>query len=238
MHDELYGKVAVVTGAASGIGLACAHTLIASGAKVILVDCNQEALTHAHHELGCESRPYFLDLLDQASCEALVPRVLAEMGKVDIFLANAGRFAGGRLVDMSMETIERTLNLNVSVVMKNVATVLPHMISRKTGDIIITSSLSAHDITDREPVYGASKQAVHYFVQAVRKQVFRYGIRIGTVSPGPTQTPLCTDWPGQQLPPESLMPAEEVAEVIHFMLTRRRSTSIQDVIVIPTRFSL
>ena len=77
------------------------------------------------------------------------------------------------------------LNLNVNVVMKNVHDVLPHMIERRTGDIIVTSSLAAHFPTPWEPVYASSKWAINCFVQTVRRQVFKHGIRVGSISPRP-----------------------------------------------------
>ena len=96
-----------------------------------------------------------------------------------------GRYVGGDLVDADTAAIDRMLNLNVNVVMKNVHDVLPHMIARRTGDIIVTSSLAAHFPTPWEPVYASSKWAINCFVQTVRRQVFKHGIRVGSISPGP-----------------------------------------------------
>ena len=118
------------------------------------------------------------------------------------------------------------LNLNVNVVMKNVHDVLPHMIERRTGDIIVTSSLAAHFPTPWEPVYASSKWAINCFVQTVRRQVFKHGIRVGSISPGPVITALLADWPPEKLKEAkesgSLLEASEVANVVTFMLTRPR----------------
>ena len=94
---------------------------------------------------------------------------------------------------------DRMLNLNVNVVMKNVHDVLPHMIERGTGDIVVTSSLAAHFPTPWEPVYASSKWAVNCFVQTVRRQVFKHGIRVGSISPGPVISALIADWPEEKL---------------------------------------
>jgi ribitol 2-dehydrogenase len=96
-----------------------------------------------------------MDLLDPNACATLAPRVLAVAGKIDILHANAGTYVGGDLVDSDAAAIDRMLNLNVNVVMKNVHDVLPHMIGRRTGDIIVTSSLAAHFPTPWEPVYAS-----------------------------------------------------------------------------------
>ena len=99
----------------------------------------------------------------------------------------------------TLRRIDRMLNLNVNVVMKNVHDVLPHMIERGRGDIIVTSSLAAHFPTPWEPVYASSKWAINCFVQTVRRQVFKHGIRVGSISPGPVITALLADWPPEKL---------------------------------------
>jgi ribitol 2-dehydrogenase len=146
------------------------------------------------------------------------------------------------LVDADTGAIDRMLNLNVNVVMKNVHDVLPHMIERRTGDIIVTSSLAAHFPTPWEPVYASSKWAINCFVQTVRRQVFKHGIRVGSVSPGPVISALLADWPPEKLKEAresgSLLEASEVASVVIFMLTRPRGMTIRDVVMLPTNFDL
>ncbi|MDQ2694163.1 MAG: SDR family NAD(P)-dependent oxidoreductase, partial [Pseudomonadota bacterium] len=120
--------------------------------------------------------------------------------------------------------------------------VLPHMIGRRSGDIVVTSSLAGHYPTPWEPVYAASKWAINCFVQVVRRQVFRHGIRVGSISPGPVASALIADWPEEKLKEAkasgSLMETAEVAEVVLFMLTRPRHMTIRDVVVLPTNFDL
>ena len=140
--------------------------------------------------------------------------------QLDILHANAGIYVGGDLIDADTDAIDRMLNLNVNVVMKNVHDVLPHMIERRTGDIIVTSSLAAHYPTPWEPVYASSKWAINAFVQIVRRQVFKHGIRVGSISPGPVITSLLSDWPEEKLKEAresgSLIEASEIAlSLIH-----------------------
>lgn len=242
MAGELNGKVAVVTGAASGIGLASADALLSAGARVVLVDRDAAALKSLCAQRGESAIPLVIDLLDPKACAALVPQALAQAGQIDIFHANAGSYVGGDLVDAKTEAIDRMLNLNVNVVMKNVHDVLPHMIERRTGDIIVTSSLAAHFPTPWEPVYASSKWAINCFVQTVRRQVFKHGIRVGSVSPGPVISALLADWPEEKLKEAkesgSLIEPSEVAAAIIFMLTRPRGVTIRDVILMPTQFDL
>jgi len=242
MATALADKVAVVTGAASGIGWATTQAFIAAGARVVMVDRDAERLAQLRQSHGDALLPLTLDLLDPAACASLVPQALAMAGQIDIFHANAGLYVGGDLVDADTTAIDRMLNLNINVVMKNVHDVLPHMIARGTGDIIMTSSLAAHFPTPWEPVYAASKWAIHCFVQTVRRQVFKHGIRVGSVSPGPVISALLADWPPEKLKEAreagSLIEASEVAEVVLFMLTRPRGMTIRDVVMMPTNFDL
>lgn len=241
--QPLSGKIAAVTGSASGIGFASAQAMIAAGAQVVLVDRDAPALAKACEALGSAALPLVLDLLDPAQCAAMPERILELTGgRLDIFHANAGLYVGGDLVDANDDAIDRMLNLNINVVMKNVRGVLPHMIERGTGDIIVTSSLAAHFPTPWEPVYASSKWAIDCFVQTVRRQVFKHGIRVGAISPGPVITGLLSDWPAEKLADlkakGSLLEAAEVADVVLFMLTRARGMTIRDVVMMPTQFDL
>jgi ribitol 2-dehydrogenase len=242
MAGELRGKVAVVTGAASGIGLASSQAMLTAGARVVLVDRDEAALASICGQHGNAAIPLVVDLLDSAACSALIPRVLEITGQIDVLHANAGTYVGGELIEADTAAIDRMLNLNVNVVMKNVHDVLPHMIARRTGDIVVTSSLAAHFPTPWEPVYASSKWAINCFVQTVRRQVFKHGIRIGSVSPGPVISALLADWPEEKLKEAkesgSLIEASEVADAIMFMLTRQRGLTIRDVVLMPTNFDL
>jgi len=242
MTGPLQGQVALVTGAASGIGLASARALAAAGARVVLVDRDAAALAKACADGGEAMQPLLVDLLDAAACAQLVPRALALAGRIDVLHANAGLYIGGDLVDAQADAIDRMLTLNVNVVMKNVRDVLPHMIERGSGDVIVTSSLAAHYPTPWEPVYASSKWAIDCFVQTVRRQVFKHGLRVGAISPGPVVTALIADWPADKLAAArasgGLLDAAEVADVILFMLTRPRGMTIRDVVMMPTNFDL
>ena len=242
MSQTLTGKVAVVTGGASGIGLASAEAMMAEGAQVVIVDRDESALKALQDKHGSAVVTFGVDLLDSAACAALIPNILAKTKVIDIFHANAGLYVGGDLVDAENDAIDRMLNLNINVVMKNVRDVLPHMMERGVGDILVTSSLAGHYPTPWEPVYASSKWAMNCFVQTVRRQVGQHGIRVGSVSPGPVITSLLSDWPADKLADAkakgSLMEASDVAEALIFMLTRPRHVTIRDVVMLPSQFDL
>ncbi|HNQ06437.1 MAG TPA: SDR family oxidoreductase [Tetrasphaera sp.] len=240
--SALQAKTAAVTGGASGIGRASVDALVEAGARVAVIDRDAQALQGLVDAHGGAVVPVVIDLLDPADCATLLPKVLDVLGHLDIFHANAGIYVGGDLVDASGEAIDRMLNLNVNVVMKNVRDVLTHMIERGTGDVIVTSSLAAHFPTPWEPVYASSKWAINCFVQTTRRQVFTHGIRVGSVSPGPVVSALLADWEPERLQAArdegSLMEPSDVADTIVFMLTRPRHVTIRDVVMLPTNFDL
>jgi ribitol 2-dehydrogenase len=242
MAKELEGKVAAVTGGASGIGLASAEAMLAAGARVVLVDRDEAAMTKLREQHSDAVIPLVIDLLDPKSCATLLPQVLEKAGQLDILYANAGSYVGGDLVDADTAAIDRMLNLNINVVMKNVHDVLPHMIERGTGDIVVTSSVAGHFPVPWEPVYASSKWAMTCFVQTVRRQVFKHGIRVGAVSPGPVISALLADWPEENLKKAkasgSLIEPTEVADAVMFMLTRPRNVTIRDMIVLPSSFDM
>jgi ribitol 2-dehydrogenase len=242
MPENLSGKVAAVTGAASGIGLACARAMLDAGARVVLVDLAEDRLHSLCAELGKDAVPLVTNLLDPSSVARMTPAILEKTGQLDIFHANAGAYVGGEVLEGDPDAWDRMLSLNINAVFRTVHAVLPHMVERKTGDIIVTSSVAGFVPVVWEPIYTASKFAVQAFVHTVRRQVIRHGIRVGEVAPGPVATALLKDWPkaklDEALASGSLMEPKEVADAVLFMLTRPRNVTIRDLVILPHALDL
>ncbi|MFT3847741.1 MAG: SDR family oxidoreductase [Propionivibrio sp.] len=242
MTQKLAGKIAAVTGAASGIGLATTEALLAEGATVVMVDRDEKALGELTAKLGERAIAQVTDLLNPGSCNAMVGEILAKTGRIDILHCNAGTYVGGDLDETNNAAIDRMLQLNVNVVMKNVHDVIPHMAEHGAGDIVVSCSVAGHTAVPWEPVYSGSKWAITCFVQTMRRQLNKKGIRVGQVSPGPVISALLADWPEENLRKAkesgSLIEPSEVADAIVFMLTRPRNVTIRDVIVLPTNFDI
>ena len=242
MTEPLSGKVAAVTGAASGIGLACAKAMLAAGARVVLIDRAADRLDALCAELGDRAHPLALDLMDGPAVSAMLPRILELAGGLDILHANAGAYVGGPVAEGDPDVWDRVLNLNVNAAFRSVHAVLPHMIAQRSGDIIMTSSIAGLVPVVWEPIYTASKFAVQAFVATVRRQVMNDGVRVGAVCPGPVVTALLDDWPKakmeEALANGSLMQPEEVAEAVLFMLTRPRGVTIRDLVILPLTVDL
>jgi ribitol 2-dehydrogenase len=242
MRQELSGKVAAITGAASGIGFECAKSLLQEGVSVVLVDRSEDGLKSACADLGPQAFPLVVDLTNPASVATMMPQILERFGKLDIFHANAGSYIGGDVVDGDPDAWDRMLNLNINAAFRSVQAVLPHMVERKSGDIIMTSSIAGLVPVVWEPIYTASKHAVQAFVHTVRRQVAKHGIRVGAVAPGPVITALISDWPKAKLDEATasgaLMEATEVAEAVVFMLSRSKNVTIRDLVILPNSTDL
>lgn len=242
MADLMKGKIAAITGAASGIGLECARTLVGEGAKVVLVDRAGDKLEQLCKEMGPNALPLVVDLLNPADVSGMLPRILDIAGGLDVFHANAGAYIGGPVAEGDPDAWDRMLNLNINAAFRSVHAALPYMIGKKTGDILFTSSIAGVVPVIWEPIYTASKFAVQAFVHSTRRQVAQHGVRVGAVLPGPVVTALLDDWPKEKMDEAlangSLMQPKEVADAVLFMLTRPRNVTIRDLVILPNSVDL
>ncbi|EFH4047808.1 SDR family NAD(P)-dependent oxidoreductase [Escherichia coli] len=237
MNTPLNGKVVAITGAASGIGLQCAKTLLDAGAKVVLIDREGDKLHKIVAELGENAYALQLDLFNNQQVDNMLADIIELAGGLDIFHANAGAYIGGPVAEGDPDVWDRVLNLNINAAFRCVRAVLPHMIAQRSGDIIFTSSIAGVVPVIWEPIYTASKFAVQAFVHTTRRQVSQYGVRVGAVLPGPVVTALLDDWPKakmeEALANGSLMQPIEVAESVLFMVTRSKNVTVRDLVILP-----
>ncbi|MCR9110068.1 MAG: SDR family oxidoreductase [Rhodobacteraceae bacterium] len=239
---DLAGKVVAITGAASGIGLACAKACVDAGARVALVDRDRAALDRVCADLGPSAMPIVTDLTDKDSVASMLPAILDAAGRLDVFHANAGAYVGGDVLEADPDAWDRMLNLNINAAFRSVQAVLPHLARQGSGDVILTSSIAGVTPVVWEPIYTASKHAVQAFTHTVRRQMSKHGVRVGSILPGPVVTALLDDWPKakmeQALAEGSLMQPEEVADCVVFMLTRPPNVTIRDLVLLPNAVDL
>lgn len=240
--SDLSGKVVAITGAASGIGLACAQACLEAGAKVALVDRDAAALEKVCAGLGPDAVPVVVDLLDKDSVATMLPQILERCGRLDVFHANAGAYIGGDAVEGDPDAWDHVLNLNINAAFRSIHAVLPHLARQGSGDVILTSSVAGVIPVVWEPIYTASKHAVQAFTHTVRRQMSEHNVRVGAVLPGPVVTALLDDWPkakmDQALAEGSLMQPKEVADCVVFMLTRPANVTIRDLVLLPNAVDL
>jgi len=243
MTTNLDGKIAAITGAASGIGLETAKHLLEAGATVFFVDRDAAALQEKCSQFGDKAKPVVVDLLDRAAIATMMPQILEQAGHLDIFYANAGSYVGGNLWESDADKWDRMLNLNINGAFHSVNAVIPHMMERRCGDIIMTSSVAGVQAVVCEPTYTASKHAIQAFVHTMRRQLSPYNIRVGAIQPGPVDSPLTNDWEQDRLADarkikDFMMHPQDVAEAVMFMLTRRRGTVVRDLVILPQGFDI
>ncbi|HKF73905.1 MAG TPA: SDR family oxidoreductase [Stellaceae bacterium] len=183
-------RIALVTGASSGIGRAIAAALLAAGARVVLAGRNVVALeqTAAGHR-SC-AHVMRLDVTDYATVDALAENVPAEFRALDLLVNNAGHDVGGRTRFDQGRTEDWTsiIETNVSGLMRVTRAVLPGMIARGRGDIVNIGSINALRVIPEMVAYGASKAAVHAFTDGLRGDLANTPIRVIEILPGLTET--------------------------------------------------
>jgi ribitol 2-dehydrogenase len=237
MSKSLQDQVAVVTGASSGIGLAIARDLAARGARLVLGARSQAKLDEAVAGLGEAAIAVRTDVTDTDGVEALIETAIERHGRIDILIANAGVYSGGDFAGADLAGLLGLMDTNVGGVLRTVHAALRHMIPAGSGDIVITSSVSGHQVIAWEPVYSASKHAVHALTHGVRRQLTGTGVRIGSVAPGVVLNDLwqVTDAAAvaDGVAAGTGLRSEDVADAVLYMLTRPRHVNIRDLVILP-----
>lgn len=224
-------KVALVTGAASGIGLATVTELAAQGATVLLADINEtagEAAAAGLRATGGKATFVRLDVTDKASVAQLRDRVLGEFGRLDVLANVAGWGHIQPFVENDDAFIAKVMALNLLGPIELIRAVLPSMIERKSGRIVNVASDAGRVGSLGESVYSAAKGGLIALSKSLAREGARYGITVNSVCPGPTETPLLRSEPEKFLdaflkviPMRRFGKPEEVAEAIVFLASDR-----------------
>jgi ribitol 2-dehydrogenase len=231
-------RVALVTGASSGIGLAIARSLSADGVHVVLTARSADRLEAAAAQLPGPSTVVPADVSEAGAGRRLVDAALAVSGRLDVLVANAGVYVQGDVWENDLSDIAQLISTNVTGVISTVHAALPAMIERGSGDVVVTSSVSGHQAIPWEPVYSASKHALQSFVHGVRQQLIGTGVRIMSVAPGVVLNDLWAVADEGQVAhgvgAGTGMRSEDVADAVHFMLGRPRHVTVRDLVLLPT----
>lgn len=227
---DLSGSVALVTGAASGLGAATARVLAANGARVVCGDIDEDGAGKVAEETG--SRSLRLDVAEPSSIEDAVRSILENEGRIDILINNAGVDYIRPATEMSLEEWDRVQHVNLRAPWLLSRAVLPHMIERGSGQIVNVSSTASKKGWSNASAYAASKHGLMGLTQALHAEGKEHGVRVMAVVAGGMRTNFfrTLDPPP---PPETLQPPENVANVILFMVCQPPETVIHEVIVTP-----
>jgi 3alpha(or 20beta)-hydroxysteroid dehydrogenase len=187
-RPRLEGKVAIITGAAGGIGAACARAFAAEGALLLLTDADGERAGRLAAELGDRVSARAHDVTSEDDWEAVAQAVLHAHGRIDILVNNAGVFLAAPLADTSLDDFRRVLDVNTVGVFLGMRTVAPAMSQRRMGSIINVSSVAGLIGPRYLTAYAASKWAVRGMTKVAAKELAEAGVRVTSVHPGQIDT--------------------------------------------------
>lgn len=241
--ENVKGKVVVLTGASSGIGMATAKALAAKGAKVVVAARREDRLTElvALIEAKGGSAVYQVtDVTSQAEMERLAEFAIGTYGQIDVLVNNAGVMPLSFLSEKKVSEWEQMIDVNVKGVLYGIAAVLPSMRERKNGHIINVSSVAGHVVEPAAAVYAGTKFAVRAITEGVRIEEARNNIRATIIAPGAIDTELVQTISNDKLRGnveklyELAIPAEVIADTIVHTVAQPDYASVNEVIVRPT----
>lgn len=244
MADRLAGRVALVTGASSGIGRAVALALAREGADVVVaarrID-RLDALRDELLELGVRALVLGLDVSDEAACRDAVARTVAELGGLDILVNNAGVMLLGTVEGADTEDWRRMMGTNVLGLMYLTHAALPHLLQRR-GVLVQMSSTAGRTARAGVAAYNASKWAVNAFSEGLRQEVTARGVRVVVIEPGIVETEL-REHITQPAARERIQASaaairqlqpEDIAAAVVYAATQPEHVAVNEILVRPT----
>lgn len=238
MNGQPDGPVVVITGAATGIGRACAHAFGRAGAAIALVSLPGPELSRTADELraaGVWVHPAAADVRDSAAIERAVGEVADGLGRIDALIASAGVADQSSIIDGSPQRWQAVVETNLLGAANAIRAVAPVMTRAGSGDIVVIASASGRDTYVGEPLYIASKWGVVGLGHAVRKELQSSGIRVALVEPGLVDTPLTRGSPVVRKLVEAggaLLP-EDVADAVTWLVARPRRAAVSELVIRP-----
>jgi NADP-dependent 3-hydroxy acid dehydrogenase YdfG len=236
----LAGRVAVVTGASSGIGGATARLLAKEGCNVVLAARREDRLIALAAELGEGALVAPTDVSDPAACAALVARTLERFGSLDILINNAGLGLYGSIAEGDPEDWRKMFDVNVLGVLYTTRAAVRQMLRQGAGDVLFVSSLAGRRVPRADgTVYAATKHAVNAIAEGLRMDVHEKGIRVLNIEPGLVRTefPESSHPSAQKYYAEkeyTPLEAEDVARAVVYALLQPPRVSVNEILVRPT----
>lgn len=251
MARELEGTVALVTGASSGIGEATALALAARGARVALAARRRERLEILAERIRSDGGAALVlesDITDERAARDAVERSIAEFGRLDVLINNAGLMLLGPIPDADLTEWQRMIDINVKGLLYCAHAALPHLLRaaqqepRRVADLVNISSVAGRVARANAGVYNATKFAVNAFSEALRQEVTRKHVRVALVEPGLVDTelrshnrPEVQEQIARSLPDTEPLQAVDIAEAIAYVVTRPRRMGVNEMLIRPTQ---
>ena len=245
MEKSLEGKVALVTGASSGIGAAIAFALAEAGASVAVAARRADRLAQLVERIegiGGTAVAIAADMTSEDDARRSVEDTVAQLGRIDILINSAGIMSAGGMEGADLAHYKQTVDINLMGTVYCCAAAVPHMLQQGAGDIINISSLAARKGGPMTSSYSASKHAVNAMTDGLRQEVGDRNIRVSIFMPGATRSEVGDSIPDPtwreaikaHVSKDGVVEAEEAAEVVVFMLSMPRHVNISEISVRPT----
>lgn len=242
----LHGKIALVTGASSGIGAATALKLAAAGATVGLAARRIDRLNALVDQIrtrGGHDMPIPMDVVDRASVDAGVKALVDACGGLDIVFNNAGLMPLSDVESLKVDEWHRMVDVNVKGLLNSTAATLPHLIRRGAGHIVNTSSIAGRKVFPGLSVYCATKHAVSAFTEGLRLEVGKkHNIRVTSIQPGAVDTELFNQITDKGYRDQmeglrtqmSFLSGDDIADAVLFALQAPGHVDVAELFVLPT----
>ena len=242
--SELDGQVAIVTGASSGIGSATAESLASRGASVVIAARREDelkALKASIEDTNGEALIVPTDITSDEDIDELVEATLDEYGRIDILVNNAGVMPLAHIAGADRETLQTTIDVNLSGLIKLTHAVVPTMVEQESGHIVNLSSVVGRFLQANSAHYNAAKAGVKMFGDSLRLDIAEEGIHVATIEPGAVDTELLDHIPNDEIQEgvkehvgsmDALAP-EDIARTITFVVTQPDRVDINEVLIRP-----
>ena len=244
--ENIANKVAVITGASSGLGAETARHLVEAGAKVALGARRLDRLEALARELGSDNATVFkVDVSEREQVQAFVDHAVATFGRIDVMINNAGVMPLAPLELLAFDDWNQCIDVNVKGVLWSIGAALPHFKAQKSGQFINVSSVAGHRVGPGGAIYSATKYAVRVISEALRQEVKPYNIRTTVLSPGAVDTELPGSVKAQEVAEgvaqfyaATAIPASSFARCVLFAMSQPEDVDINEILFRPTRQEL
>ncbi|HCV5806173.1 TPA: SDR family oxidoreductase [Staphylococcus aureus] len=227
----LTDKVAVVTGAGSGIGEAIATLLHEEGAKVVLAGRNKEKLQNVANQLSQDSvKVVPTDVTNKEEVDELIKIAQQTFGGLDIVINSAGQMLSSKITDYQVDEWDSMIDVNIKGTLYTAQAALPTMLEQSSGHLINIASISGFEVTKSSTVYSATKAAVHTITQGLEKELAKTGVKVTSISPGMVDTAITAAY--NPTDRKKLEP-QDIAEAVLYALTQPKHVNVNEITVRP-----
>ncbi|HCV6586494.1 TPA: SDR family oxidoreductase [Staphylococcus aureus] len=227
----LTDKVAVVTGAGSGIGEAIATLLHGEGAKVVLAGRNKEKLQNVANQLSQDSvKVVPTDVTNKEEVDELIKIAQQTFGGLDIVINSAGQMLSSKITDYQVDEWDSMIDVNIKGTLYTAQAALPTMLEQSSGHLINIASISGFEVTKSSTIYSATKAAVHTITQGLEKELAKTGVKVTSISPGMVDTAITAAY--NPTDRKKLEP-QDIAEAVLYALTQPKHVNVNEITVRP-----